>query len=151
MKICLVASSGGHWEELMCLDKLINNEECFFVTEKGMQAAEAKMKKIYEFPQINRKEKHFLIHFFRLFREARKILKKEKPEIVISTGALVSYPFCLLGKLYGSKVIYIESFARVYKGSFTGKLVYPYVDLFLVQWESLLRIFPKAKYMGGIF
>ena len=92
-----------------------------------------------------------MFHFFRLFVEADKILKAEKPDVILSTGALVAYPFCLLGKLRGAKVVYIESFARVYNRSLTGRLVYPFADLFLVQWESLLSCYPKAKYVGGIF
>lgn len=151
MKICFVASSGGHWEELMCLDSLFQDKECFFVTEEGGQAGDSKLNTIYTFPQINRKEKHFLLHFLQLFRSARKIMKKEKPDVVLSTGALISFPFCLLGKLSHAKVIYIESFARVYDGSLTGKLVYPFADLFLVQWKPILKHFPKAKYVGGIF
>lgn len=80
-----------------------------------------------------------------------KILKKEKPDFVITTGALIAFPFCIFAKLRGTKIIYIESFARVNNQSLTGKLVYPFADLFLVQWEPLLKFYPKAKYVGGIF
>ena len=107
--------------------------------------------KIYTFPQINRYESGFVKHFIRLFVSARKLLKQEKPDVVITTGALIAFPFCLLAKLSGSKVVYIESFARVTNGSLTGKLVYPFADEFLVQWKSMLKIYPKAKYVGGIF
>ena len=76
---------------------------------------------------------------------------REKPKVVVTTGALISFPFCVYGKLMGAKVIYIETFARVNDRSLTGRLVYPIADLFLVQWESLLELYPKAKYVGGIF
>ena len=76
---------------------------------------------------------------------------KEKPDVVITTGALVSYPFCLLEKARGGKVIYIESFARVTEPSLTGKLVHKHADLFLVQWEDMLDYFPDAVLGGGIF
>ena len=76
---------------------------------------------------------------------------QEKPEVIITTGALIAFPFCLIGKLKKTKVIYIESFARVNNKSLTGKLVYPFADLFIVQWESMLELYPKAKYTGGIF
>ena len=76
---------------------------------------------------------------------------REKPKVVVTTGALISFPFCLYGKLIGAKVVYIETFARVNDRSLTGRLVYPIADLFLVQWESLLEFYPKAKYVGGIF
>jgi UDP-N-acetylglucosamine:LPS N-acetylglucosamine transferase len=76
---------------------------------------------------------------------------KEKPDTIISTGALVTFPICLLGKLMRKRIIYIESFARVDTASLTGKLMYRIADLFIVQWEELLKIYPKAMYGGGIF
>jgi UDP-N-acetylglucosamine:LPS N-acetylglucosamine transferase len=151
MKICFVASSGGHWEELMCLREIADAYDSFFVTEKGGQANDSHINRIYTLPQINRSEKAFVWHFVKLFFTAFFILKKEKPKVIITTGALIAYPFCLLTKLFGGKVIYIESFARVDNASLTGRLVYSIADLFLVQWQSMLRVYPKAKYVGGIF
>lgn len=151
MKICFVASSGGHWEELMCLKPIAEKYDSFFVTERGGQAEECSLNNIYVLPQINRHEKHFAAHFVKLFGSAKKILRQEKPDLIITTGALLAFPFCLCAKLSRKKVIYIESFARVENGSLTGKLVYPIADLFLVQWETLLKVYPKAKYVGGIF
>ena len=135
-KACFIASSGGHWEELMCLREIADAYDTFFVTEEGGQAEDSNLKKIYTLPQINRHEKSFFWHFFKLFKSALKILKKEKPDFVITTGALIAFPFCIFAKLRGIKI---------------GKLVYPFADLFLVQWEPLLKFYPKAKYVGGIF
>ena len=151
MKIGFVASSGGHWAELMCIKHLAEGRQCFFVTEEGGQAEESRETPLYTLPQINRHEKSFLLHFFRLFRNAERILKKERPNVLVTTGALIAYPFCLLTKLRGGKVIYIESFARVNKKSLTGRLVYPFADLFIVQWETMQQLYPKAKFYGGIF
>lgn len=151
MKIGFIASSGGHWEELMCLKDIAVKNKAFFVTEKGGQTEDSGIADIYLFPQINRKEKFFLLHFLRLFYRAFKILFLEKPDVIISTGALLAFPFCFIGKMMRKKVIYIESFARVYDGSLTGKMVYPFADLFLVQWETLKKVYPTAVYAGGIF
>lgn len=150
-RACFVASSGGHWEELMCLKEIADACDTFYVTEEGGQAEDSNLKKIYTFPQINRHEKRFLLHFIKLCKNALRILKEEKPDFVITTGALLAFPFCIFAKFRRIKVIYIESFARVNTPSLTGKLVYPFADLFLIQWESLLRVYPKAKYVGGIF
>lgn len=137
---------------MMCLKSIAKENDSFFVTENGGQMKEAYgIGKIYGVPQINRQEKHFLAHFLKLFGTAYNILKAEQPDVIITTGALMAYPFCVLGKLKGEKVIYIESFARVTGKSLTGRLVYPFADLFLVQWESLKLLYPKAKYVGGIF
>ena len=64
---------------------------------------------------------------------------------------LLAFPFCLFAKCMHKKVIYIESFARVHEKSLTGKLVYPFADLFIVQWESMLETYPKAIYGGSVF
>lgn len=150
-KICFVASSGGHWEEMMRLKEIANENIAFYVTEKSGQITEAAIPVTYTLPQINRHEKGFFLHFLNVFVKAAGIIRKEKPDVVISTGALIAFPFCLLAKISGKKVVYIESFARVHEKSLTGKLVYHFADLFLVQWESMLECYPKAKYAGGIF
>ena len=151
MKACFVASSGGHWEELMCLRPIAEEHDTFYVTEAGGQAKDSSLENIYLVPQINRRQKDFLWRFLKLLITARKIILREKPDVVISTGALISFPFCLFAKLLGAKVVYIETFARVKDRSLTGRLVYPLADLFLVQWESLLEFYPKAIYVGGVF
>ncbi len=151
MKIGFIASSGGHWEELMCLQEIAKEHDSFYITEEGGQANDSKLDNVYTVRQINRREKTFLFKFIMLFITAVKLLRKEKPDVVITTGALIAFPFCLIAKLLGTKVICVETFARVTNKSITGRLIYPFADLFLVQWEPLLEIYPKAKYIGGIF
>lgn len=150
-KILFVASSGGHWEELICLKEIAVNHNSIFVTEKVDQEKNAEFDKMYLFTQINRKEKLFPFHFLWVVIRAFLIIIYEKPDVIITTGALISYPFCLIAKLARKKVIFIESFARVSDASLTGKLVSPYADLFIVQWETMLEVYPKAVYTGGIF
>lgn len=151
MKACFVASSGGHWEELMCLRPIADEHDTFYVTEAGGQAKDSSLENVYLVPQINRRQKDFPWRFLKLMLSAGRIMLREKPKVVITTGALISFPFCLYAKLLGAKVVYLETFARVHDRSLTGRLVYPLADLFLVQWESLLELYPKAKYVGGIF
>jgi len=151
LKACFVASSGGHWEELMCIKELAEAHDSLYITEEGGQAKDCGLEKVYTLPQINRHEKGFLLKFLKLLVSAARIMNKERPDVVITTGALIAFPFCLFAKMMGSKVVYIESFARVNSRSLTGRLVYPFADLFLVQWEPLLKLYPKAKYVGGVF
>ena len=70
---------------------------------------------------------------------------------IVSTGGGMSIATCLLGKLLGVKLIYIESAARVRSPSRTGKMLYSVADLFIVQWEPMLEHFPKAVYGGALF
>jgi len=150
LKICFAASSGGHLEEITRLTGVKAGRACFLITEKGV--FETKFcEKIYYVNQINRRQLTFLPAFIKLFFKSMSILKKEKADCVITTGALMGYPVALAGKLMRKKVIYIESFARVDSASLTGRLIYPIADLFIVQWEEGLKFFPKAVYGGGIF
>lgn len=151
-KVCFVASSGGHLEEISRLRKIEQMYESFLVTEKSeFEVKDFCANKCYHVPQINRKEIFFLPKFIYLFFRAARILSIEKPDVIISTGALAAYPFCILGKRSKAKIVYIESFARVHKASLTGRLLYKHADLFIVQWEDMLKLYPKAVLGGGIF
>ena len=151
MKACFIASSGGHWEELMCLKAIADEHDTVYITEDGGQARDSSRENLYRLPQSNRRQKDFPWRFLKLMFAAGKIMLRERPDFIVTTGALISFPFCVYAKLMKAKVIYIETFARVNDRSLTGRLVYPIADLFLVQWESLLELYPKAKYVGGIF
>ena len=83
--------------------------------------------------------------------ESIRILHKEKPSYVISTGVLATLPICLIAKIKGIRVIYIESFAKVKSATISGKVMYHFADMFIVQWQPMLNIYPKAKYLGGIY
>lgn len=82
---------------------------------------------------------------------AWKILRKEKPDLIISSGAAVAVPFFYLGKLFGAKLVYIEVFDRIDASTISGKMCYPISDLFIVEWEEMKKIYPKAINLGSIF
>ena len=82
---------------------------------------------------------------------AIRVLLKEKPDLIISSGAAVAVPFFYIGKILGAKLIYIEVFDRIDKPTVTGKLVYPIADKFIVQWEEQKKVYPKAINLGSIF
>ena len=76
---------------------------------------------------------------------------KEKPDIVISTGALATIPMCIVANLFRRKIIFIESFAKINSPTLTGKLLYKFADKFFVQWESMKEFYPNAICKGGIY
>jgi len=151
LKICFAASSGGHLEEISRLEAVKAGRDCFLITEKSDFSDSAFCENVYYVKQINRKQLTFIPRFIRLLFQCRSILRKEKADCVITTGALMGYAAALVGKLMGKKIIYIESFARVDTASLTGRLIHPIADLFIVQWEDGRRFFPKAVYGGTIF
>lgn len=150
-KICFAASSGGHYEQLMMLKPLMEKHDSFVITEKTDYNAKAEGEKTYYMQQVNRREKSFIWKMIVNVWRSIDIYRKEKPDVVICTGVLAMIPICLIAKLMGKKLIYIESFAKVTSPTETGKLLYGFADRFYVQWESMLQIYPKAIYLGGIY
>lgn len=80
-----------------------------------------------------------------------KILLKEKPDLIVSTGAAPAIPFFYIGKLFGAKVVYIEVYDRIEKPTITGKVVYPISDLFILQWEEQKKFYPRGQVLEGLF
>jgi len=150
-KVCFVASSGGHFEQLMMLKPLMEKYDGFIMTEKTTYKSSGDKIRTYYLKQVNRKEVLFPFLFLYDFVYSLVIFMKEKPDYVISTGALATIPICLITKLFGKKLIFIESFAKVDSPTLTGKLLYRFADRFYVQWEPMLKIYPNAIYLGGIY
>lgn len=151
-KICLISSSGGHFEQLLMLRKLSDNYKTFIVTEKTKY--NGKDKKInYFVKQVNRKEILFIPKMFLIFIKSFYIFIKEKPDVIISTGVLAAIPMIFIGHVFKKKIIYIESFAKISSPTMTGNLIYKrgWADQFYVQWESMLKFYPNAIYKGGIY
>ena len=148
-KVCLVGSSGGHLTHLYLLKPFWEEKDRFWVTF-GKEDAKSILEneKMYEcyFP-TNRNIKNLIKNTFL----AIKIIMKEKPKLIISSGAGVAVPFFYIGKIFGTKTIFIEVFDRIDKPTITGKLVYPVADIFIVQWEEMKKVYPKAINLGGIF
>lgn len=146
MKICLVSSSGGHLAQLYTLRDWWRHHDRFWVTfkkEDAVSILEGERTYWAWFP-TNRSIKNL----FRNLLLAWKILRKERPDLIISTGAGVAVPFFWLGKLFGCKLIYLEVFDRIDSSTLTGRLVYPVVDKFLVQWEEQKKLYPKGEFWG---
>jgi UDP-N-acetylglucosamine:LPS N-acetylglucosamine transferase len=149
MKVCLVGSSGGHLTHLYMLKPFWSGKDRFWVTfDKEDARGLLEGEKVYPcYYPTNRNIKNLIKNTV----VAIKVLKKEKPDLLISSGAAVAVPFFYIGKLMRKKLIYIEVYDRIDKGTISGKLVYPIVDKFIVQWEELLKVYPKGIYLGGIF
>lgn len=150
-KVCFAASTGGHFEQLMMLSPLMDKYDSFIVTEKTEYKPVSDNRKIYYVDQVNRREKLFPLKMLRVSMQSLRIMLKERPDVVITTGVLAMIPISLQAKLFGKKLIYIESFAKVTTPNQSGKLLYRFADQFYVQWESMLDVYPDAIYKGGIY
>lgn len=150
-KICFIASSGGHFEQIMMLKPLMDKYDSFIITEKTKYLPNLSNKKVYYLKQLNRKEFKSYIYTIKNSIICIKILLVEKPTHIISTGAFATIPMCVIGKIFGKKIIFIESFAKIDSPTITGKVMYKIADSFYVQWENMKKIYPEAQYKGGIY
>jgi UDP-N-acetylglucosamine:LPS N-acetylglucosamine transferase len=146
-KICLAASAGGHLTQLRKIAPAWSTQSAFWVTTGDMVANSLDNSRVYAVGECNRK------HPFRLLAVLARcaaILLRERPDIIISTGAAPGCIMCLLGKLLSAKIIWLDSITNVERLSLSGRLVRPFADLFLVQWPELAKRYPNAEYIGAV-
>lgn len=154
-KVLFISSTGGHLSELMQLKSMFNKYDFHIITEKTKSNMHLKDK----YPKrvnylVYGTRSNMLVYPFKLLYNCFKSLffyLKIRPKVIITTGAHSAGPMCCIGKIFGSKIIYIETFANSETKSVTGRLVYKFADLFIVQWEDMLKLYPKATFGGWIY
>lgn len=150
----LISSVGGHLEQLLSLKDVINNYDSHIITEKNdsTQKLINKYTNVYFIPYSSRKSIfRFIINNIIGFFISFKLYLKIRPNVIITTGSGGVLSMCIIGKIMGSKIIYIETFSRIKSKTLTGTLVYYFADEFIIQWEELKEKYPKSKYFGHIY
>ncbi|MFC0469970.1 PssD/Cps14F family polysaccharide biosynthesis glycosyltransferase [Halalkalibacter kiskunsagensis] len=152
-KVMFISSIGGHLTQLLQLKPLFDQYDYHIVTEESSITKE--LAKEYPVSFLVYGARNYLFSY--LFKFSFNCIKsffiflKERPDVIVTTGAHTSVPMCYIAKLFRRKVIYIESFAKTTTPTLSGRLVYPIADLFIVQWESMKKVYPKAVYGGSIY
>lgn len=154
-KVLFISSTGGHLSEIMQLKSLFDKYDYHIVTEKTKQNISLRDK----YPQkinylIYGSKSNMLVYPFKLLLNcfiSLYLFISIMPKYIVTTGSHTAVPMCFIGKIFGSKIIFIESFANVKSKTLTGKLIYGLADLFIVQWKSMLKLYPKAKFGGWIY
>lgn len=152
-KVLLISSVGGHLTQLLQLEPLFKNYQYHIVTEKCAITMDLKDK--YPISLLVYGARNYLFRYifkfsFNMFKTFFIFLSK-RPDVIITTGAHTAVPMCYIAKLFRKKVIFIESFAKTTSPTLSGRLVYPIADLFIVQWETMKKIYPKAINGGSIY
>lgn len=154
-KILFISSTGGHLNEMLQLKSMFKKYDYHIVTEKTKSNLNLKNEYIGHVNFLIYGSKSSpLIYPFKLIANcfiSLFLYIKIRPKFIITTGAHTAGPMCCIGKIFGSKIIYIESFANITSKTVTGRLIYKFADLFIVQWESMLQLYPKAKFGGWIY
>lgn len=151
LRICVGASAGGHMNELLKLlerSKSWPQPPSFYVTSLATMAEKlAQLGPVYIIGECNRW--HPLKTMGVLLRSL-KIIIKERPDVVITTGSLPLAIVCLSAKLFGAKIVWIDSIANIEHFSLSGRVILYFADLFLTQWPELSREYKKVEYVGAI-
>ncbi len=143
-RACWAYSPGGHRAELERATAGIEFADCFHITFAGGRDAPRGPFRLYTVAHPCRSPWRTLMAAWQTLR----ILRRERPALVLSTGADVALPAIVIGKLMGATVIYVESAATL-APSLTGRLAYPFADLFIVPWPEKLAAFPRAQLASG--
>ena len=148
MKLALVCSHGGHLTELQMLRPALEGHEWVLISYRCRRTEELPFEgPKYLLDNIGTN----LARMIAAFARAARILLRERPDVILSTGAEIAIPFLWTGKLLGIKTIYVETWCRVQTRSGTGRLVYRAADLFLVQWPELIELYGRrARHEGGL-
>jgi beta-1,4-N-acetylglucosaminyltransferase len=146
MKILIACSSGGHLAQALALKPWWERHDRLWVTEPTPDAA-AKLSRERAIP-CHFPSQRSLPNLARNWVLARKVLREYRPDIVFSTGAAVAVPFLLQAHSVGAEAIFMETVDRIDKPSLTGRMVHPFVDEFLTQWDSLSDRMSGATTVG---
>ncbi len=144
----LVCSPGGHLVQMLSLEPAWRGLETTWVTLPGadVEYLLAGQDVVLGRGPTNRSVKNLI----RNLGIALRTVRARRPEVILSTGAALAVPFFLVGRLYGCRCVYVESFTRVEGLSRSGRMVYPLAHAFFVQWPSLTKRFRKAVYVGSV-
>ena len=148
IKICLAASAGGHLEQLLTLEESWRDYEAFYISTKSIISKYLqRYGPTYIIEECNRQ------HPFKVFcvlLQSLRIVLKQRPDVVISTGAAPGFLVCIIAKIFGAHVIWIDSIANVDQLSLSGRLIRPFSDLFLTQWPELVAKYKNIEYIGAV-
>lgn len=149
LKVCLAFNQGGHYVESMQILEALNDFDLCFATVRAVTTQG--LNNVHFF--VDTTEHNVIPPLILDTLISMQMLWKERADVIITTGAEVFIPLCYVAKLlFGSKILFIETFARMTSPSFTGRAVYPISDVFLVQWKNLLSFYgKKARYVGKVF
>lgn len=154
-RVLFISSTGGHFSELLQLKSLFSKYDSYIITEKDKTNENYKKEygdKLYFLPYGTRsKIFSYIFKYLFLCFKTIYLFFKIRPKYIVTTGTHTAVPMCYLGKLFKCKIIFIETFANSKSKTLSGRMIYPIANLFIVQWEEMIKLYPKAVYGGSIY
>lgn len=148
-RVMLVCSSGGHLTQLVKLRPWWGSRARRWVTFPGRHVDSVLTGEdvVYGHHPTTRSLPNAIRNFFLAWR----VLQDFRPDIVLSDGAGIAFPFFCASRLLGIRTVYLEVFDRIDSATLTGRLCYPLADLFLLQWEEQQRCYRRGVVIGSVF
>jgi UDP-N-acetylglucosamine:LPS N-acetylglucosamine transferase len=148
MNICIAASAGGHFTQLLAISEAWSGRKHFFITTNAVVAKKFEQEApVYVVKNADRRSPAGV---FRMLMRCISIFYRERPTVILSSGAAVGCIMSVLGKLHGAKIIWIDSIANIDRLSLSGRIVRPLADVFLVQWPDLAEKNKGTTYIGSV-
>ena len=148
MRVLLVCSSGGHLIQLHHLKPWWERHDRLWVTFDKVDSVSLLAGE--RMVSAHHPTTRDLGNLLRNLALAWRLLRSWRPDLVVSSGAGVAFPFFLLAKLLGRRTVYVEVYDRIDTPTLTGRLCYPFSDLFLLQWEEQRRRYPRGSVIGSL-
>lgn len=148
MRVLLVCSPGGHLQQMLALKPAWGDLDHAWVTlpSADVDAALTGEEVTLAHGPTNRSLKNLVRNAFLAWR----VLRRRRPDAILSTGAGLAVPFFLLGRLLGIRLVYVESVTRTESISLSGRLVYPLASRFFAQWPAAAERLRRAEYVGSV-
>jgi beta-1,4-N-acetylglucosaminyltransferase len=143
VRICIVSSCGGHLAEVRALKRAYGRYEHFYVLNDHITLPSDMEGRTY-FIWHSERDWKLIVNLW----EAWLIFRRERPDVVLSTGAGLAVPFGAIARLLRITVIFVESCAQVSRPSLTGRIMYFLAHRFFYQWEELARYYPHGVFGG---
>lgn len=161
--VFFASSPGGHFSQLLSLHELFDKHRSVIVTSNQFaDFSIPELQNVYSIEKItnfrdkakkktNKSRLRKIPTYFRTYRECFRVWKKYRPKVIVSTGSNIAIPFCLISKVFGSKFVFIETRAKVFTKTATGKAIGKLADLVIVQWPEMVEVYGgKALYLGTL-
>ena len=151
LRICVGASAGGHLNQLLKLlevsDSWPGRPDLYVTTMTELAEKLERYGPVYVVGECNRRHP---LKILAVFARGLRLVIRERPDVIITTGSLPLALLCLCGKMFGAKVVWIDSIANVERLSVSGRMTRYFADLFLIQWPDLEKRYENVEFAGAI-
>ena len=150
LRICIIASSGGHLTQLLSLKESWQNYSAYYVST-SLSAAKNTLEKYGKCYIVTDCGRNKIFHLFYAVFQCFAILLKEKTDVIISGGSGPGCLMSIIGKtIFHKKVIWLDSIANVKRMSLSGRIARPFTDICFCQWEELAKKYKGVTYLGAV-